>query len=159
MELPITPKFFKKLELYQDLKRLDKRNVNHKEWDMEKDLLFWAHVNHFHLGTYLDTGEVLEKLKTLDKYSLDELNEHTFKMMQNLEEHGWAEWWPQRGQKNAIKINKEGMLLSEVVNEIINKNRDSVYKFLILISWITIIAGVIIIISNAIRVVINLFTN
>lgn len=157
MELPITPKFFKKLELYQELKRLNKRDNGHIEWDMEKDLLLWAHLNHFHLGSYLGTQEVFEKLQGFNKYSLDELNEHIFKTMQNLEEHGWAEWWTPKGQKNAIKINREGMLLSEVIYEITHKNRDKIFQLLIIVSWLTIVAGIIIVLIGAFEAIKELF--
>lgn len=156
MELPITPKFFKKLEIYQEIKRLDKRNAKHSEWDMEKDFLLWAHTDHFHLGSFLSTKNVLDRLNKLNKYNNKDLNDHVFKMMQNLKEHGWAEWWPREWENNAIKINKEGLLVGEVIFDISRSGR-IFYESFILISWLTIISGIVIVIANAISTMVGLF--
>ncbi|EKD56929.1 MAG: hypothetical protein ACD_58C00042G0006 [uncultured bacterium] len=57
MELPFTIKFFKKLEYYQDLKRLDKIASKQKAgktkntWDIEKKVLRWTYSGHKHLGS------------------------------------------------------------------------------------------------------------
>jgi hypothetical protein len=152
MDLPITPKFFKKLELFQELNRLDKRNIDHVEWKMERQLLLWAHSNHFHLGSYLSNRFVFDTLKKTEKFSEAQLNEHVVKTMENLCEHGWSERPMSRDQRAEIKINREGMLVAEVLSDV-SRGRKTWYQFLIIVSWLTIVAGIIIVLVNAFDVI------
>lgn len=147
-----TLKFFKKLELFQELQRLDKRNKDHKEWDMEKVFLEWAQINHFYLGAFLDIQKIIEILKSTKKFDDKQLHEHTFDMMQNLEEHGWAQWYDPRKNKNAIKINHEGMLLAEVISETNKSEKFILYRIFIILVWVMVISSIIIIIHNAIKI-------
>ncbi len=150
MTLPITPKFFKKLELFQELQRLNKRNKNHEEWDMEKVFLEWIQINHFYLGIFLNVQRIVEILKSTKKFNDKQLDDHTFDMMQNLEEHGWAQRNPE--DKNAIKINYEGMLLAEVISETSKLEKFVLYWIFIIIAWVMVISSIIIIIHNAIKI-------
>lgn len=62
MDYPLQLKFFKKLEFFQTLNRLDQQfnrmhtdSVNVKPtWELEKKLLRWTYLGHKHLGTPLD---------------------------------------------------------------------------------------------------------
>lgn len=55
MELPFTIKFFKKLEYFQDLNRLDIKDKCQKNgtWEVEKKILRWTYWGHKHLGSPL----------------------------------------------------------------------------------------------------------
>lgn len=152
MTLPITPKFFKKLKLFQELQWLNKRNKNHKEWDMEKVFLEWAQINHFHLGAFLDVQKIVEILKSTKKFNDKQLDDHTFNMMQNLEEHGWAQWYNPRKDKNEIKINHEGMLLAEVISETNQSEKFILYWIFIILAWVMVISIIITTIHNAIKI-------
>lgn len=153
MTLPITPKFFKKLELFQELRRLDKRNKDHEEWDMEKVFLEWVQVNHFYLGTFLNVQRIIEILKSTKKFDDKQLHKHTFDMMQNLKEHGWAQYDPNNPKdENIIKVNHEGMLLAEVISETNKLEKFILYWIFIILAWIMVISSIIIIIHNAIKI-------
>lgn len=148
MDLPITPKFFKKLELFQELNRLDKRNVNHVEWEMERRILLWAHTNHFHLGSYLNSHTIFDLLKRTKQFTDDQLNEHVVKTMENLCEHGWANHSEAKDQRDDVKINRDGMLVAEALADVLG-GKKVWYQFLIIMSWLTIVAGIIIVLVNA----------
>ena len=138
MDLPITPKFFKKVEFFQEYRRLEKRNSGRDEWQIEKALLKWAHNGHFHLGSYLDSSKIITVLS--EKYNRSVLSRHTGKMMENLVEHGWAV--DHKPQSNEIKINRNGMLMAEVLNETDKKYFFYYYKIIIFIVWSLLIMGV-----------------
>jgi len=136
MDLPITPKFFKKLELFQGLRRLDTRNKDHEEWKMEKEFLFWAHENHFHLGTYFNTPRIIEILSRSNKFTNQQLSNHTLKMMQNTVEHGWAEYFMTQPKYNDIKINRLGILMAEVIFDSNSKLKRCFYIIFSVATWI-----------------------
>lgn len=156
MDLPITPKFFKKLEFFQELKRLDARNAGHEEWDMEKEFLIWAHKNHFHLGSFLNTQRVISILEECKKFTLQQLNEHVSKMMQNLEEHGWS-FCPNRAYDTSIKITQAGMLMGETIYDASQKTKIFFFHLFSYLSWFILFATFLALFLGIAKLIIEIF--
>ena len=81
MELPFTIKFFKKLEYFQDLKRMDRNALNQQRgnnlntWDIEKKVLRWLYPGHKHLGSpifiqHFLTGDEADKRHFIYNFEL-----------------------------------------------------------------------------------------
>lgn len=88
IELPLTPFFFRKLGIYQEL--TDKELVvNKKLWKMEKALLKWTVKHHHHLASTLSRQYVRDRLKELG-FSSKEAENFTPKVMGNLCQKGYA---------------------------------------------------------------------
>lgn len=155
MDLPITPKFFKKVELFQELDRLNHRNRGHEEWEMEKKLLSWAHKNHFHLGSYIGRSRVIEILS--ETFSQPSISAHSSKTMENLVEHDWADGREQREYE--IKFNSNGLLMAEVVSGEGRFGQQVFYKLVIALAWALILIGALSILISGLRAIIDYFLN
>jgi hypothetical protein len=79
MDLPFTIKFFRKIELYQELKKEDRkwRNDN-KLWNMVKAILEWTVKNHKHLYTPLSSRFVLDRLNEIKEKENEKIKNKMF---------------------------------------------------------------------------------
>jgi len=146
MELPIQLSFFRKLELWQELRRQDRnfKDLN-MAWRMEKDILRWTRRCHQHLGTPLtedflwDQGNGILKDVNRDKGSLA-------RAMENLVQRGFAvqAGTGQIGQ-DGIRIGREGLLMGEVIADTQGTPwcwfTRAWYRFLVALTWSTVFAG------------------
>ena len=144
MDSLFKPKFFKKLELYQELRRLEKRNGDASTWLLEKDLLQWAHNSHHHLGRNLSKAHVIDRLVEVGRKRDDLIKGQLLEdMLGNLVEHGFAEWADKRDNRYYldVKITSEGMLMAEMVGDVMAKKwKRGLYSFFFI--FILIIIGV-----------------
>lgn len=142
IDTPITKKFYKKLELYLELKRQDKRSNKSdrggKLWELEKSFLLWAIRGHWHMGTPLDSQYVGDRLKE-DGFSED-LAGLANQVMQNLVFKKFAIYFPEG--KNSIQITNEGFLMAEVIEES-NSRWEYLYILFIVFTWVIFIFGMI----------------
>lgn len=148
MELPIQLKFFKKLELYQELcfqnKKVQEAQLqNQRAWRTEKEILKWTTWNHHHLGTPIGEGYIKRILPT--QVSDEQWDITT--AMRNLTERKFAYF-----SGDEIKFTETGLIMGEVINDI---EGDSIwgnwkYPLLLATTWITAIVG-------ALSVIINFF--
>jgi len=151
MEIPIQLIFFKKLELYQVLKEENKKRkgTKRKTWDVEKRILIWTKEHH-HLNSPITQSIVMDEI-LMPKREPGTLTEYSF-AMENLVVRGFANIATEENI-TAIKITKEGLIMGSVINDIETESKNPwnkfKYPFFIWITWITIIAGIIILIYNA----------
>jgi hypothetical protein len=144
MELPVQLSFFRKLELWQELRRQDRNfKDSNMAWKIEKDILRWASTGHNHLGTPLkeaflwdQDNQILES-KNRDQGSL-------IRAMENLVQREFAV--PAGGvniSADGIKIIKEGLLMGEVIADTQGTLWHRVkYPFFYYLTWLTVFAGV-----------------
>jgi len=142
IDTPITKKFYKKLELYLELKRQDKRSKKSdrgkKLWELEKSFLLWAIRGHWHMGTPLNSQYVADRLKE-DGFSED-LVRLANQVMQNLVFKKFAIYFPEG--ENSIQITNEGFLMAEVIEE--SKSKwEYVYILFIIFTWLIFVSGII----------------
>ena len=140
MDTPITKKFFKKLELYLELKRQDKRSKKSKRggelWKLEKAFLLWAIKGHWHMGTSLNSQYIKARLKEAE--FPDSMTKYSEQVMQNLVFKKFARYYP-RGS-DSIQITNEGFLMAEVLEEASSKI-GYVYSIITFFVWLTVILG------------------
>lgn len=161
MELPVQLKFFRKLELYQELRSQDK-NFSHgnenSAWEIEKDILQWTVRNHHHLGTPLTETHASDPKNGIlkpDKYSdPGSLKQALF----NLIQRGFATPVP---SVPGIRFTKEGLLMGEVINDVrqgcfIRRKR---YPIFYLITWAIVILGVLLICANLVKVTLDIYSH
>jgi hypothetical protein len=145
MDAPLGITFLKKVELYNEARRLEKgyeEKPRNSLWPTEKAILKWTWRGHRHLGSsittdHLSRGSTHNKLK--DFGMLDKKGElkpefkvlETIKLQQPLENlvvRGYAEYSDLiNSGHNHITISKEGLLFGNMLNEI--EKGDRITKF------------------------------
>lgn len=97
IDTPVTTKFFKKLELYPELKRQNKRSEKSDRgfmvWEMERGFLLWAIKGHWHMGTPLNFDYVRDRLDEAG-FSKD-WTKYANQVMQNLVFKEFAHYYPE----------------------------------------------------------------
>lgn len=164
MELPIQLKFFKKLELYQEIKFQDRKNKTQPAllnvWNTEKEILSWTVLNHHNLGNTI-TDDFVRKniLKMQSHVNIDEVAKkydiHLTDTFENLIKRGYAERSTQ--DVSNLIFTKEGLLIGEVIYDIKGDNiwNRHKYPFFYFLTWVTTISGALIVIVNALIMIVN----
>lgn len=139
IDTPITKKFFRKIELYLELKRQDKRvkksDRGEMIWKMEKYILLWAVRGHWHLGSPLPPDYVTDRLR--EGGFKDDETKWTRQVMQNLMARDFA-YHPENEQdKDTIQIKDTGFLMGEVIEEAKSK-KEYIYILFSFFVWIAI---------------------
>jgi hypothetical protein len=150
-DLPIQLSFFKKLELYQELKRRDARVRDDKAWSAEKEILRWAATKHRHLGTGIDAMFVENNILT-DRGKYNNFPADALRPMENLKQRGWAEL-----EGGSLQFLKEALLMGEVIEDVMCGKR-WFYRLFYWLAWITTVCGAILIVAPVLEtVVLHLF--
>ncbi len=139
MDAPFGILFLKKAELYNLACRLDKQyddsqttSKNLPLWPIEKQILKWTYRHHKHLGSPIDTNHLSRdpkwsKLKDFNMLNTDGSYKREFsylengqldKPLENLVVRGFAQYFDQAHGHSAIIIDKEGLLLGEVLADL-----------------------------------------
>lgn len=160
MELPVQLKFFRKLELYQELRSQDKNFSHGNEnfaWEIEKDILQWTVRNHHHLGTPLTethASDPKNRILKPEKYS----DPGSLKQgLSNLIQRGFATQDP---SVPGIHFTKEGLLMGEVINDVrqgcfLSKKR---YQFFYWTTWLIVAFGVLLLFANLVKVILDIYS-
>jgi len=148
MTLPIQIRFFRKLELYQELYHQDKKSKTDGEfsiiWDIERQILKWTTTNEypgmplthsFIWISILDEKLILDKKRTPHSLPIESLQP----AMDNLVQRNFA-----KKKDNGILIEEDGRLIGEIIRDIDGKNLFHKYKYFtsIGIIWIVFILGI-----------------
>lgn len=139
MEAPFGISFLKKAEIYNLISRFDKQyrgTSRDNPWLIERQILRWTYKHHKHLGSPINTdhlsrnqqwsklrefgmlnkeGKLKKEFKYLEKG-------HLSKPLENLVVRGFATYFDETHGHNAITINKEGLLVGEVIADIEKNN-------------------------------------
>jgi hypothetical protein len=143
MELPIELKFFKQIELYQYYRTQERRKSEKFDaWQIEKKILGWTYKHHYHIGIEITKDGINKDI--LDNPRSAELD----RALENLVREGYAKGDPKLG----VIIEPNGFLMGELISEI---QEGSEWKYFIFywIVWLTIWAGVLIVIVNAGKII------
>lgn len=139
METPVTKKFFRKLELYLELKRQDERIKKSARgkmiWSMEKAFLLWAVRGHWHLGTPLTPAYIRDRL-IKDGFKSEEAD-HARQVAQNLVFKGFAYNPDNQNDQDTIQMTNEGFMMGEVIEEA-KGYREFIYILFNIFIWLTI---------------------
>lgn len=155
IDTPVTAKFFKKLELYLELKRQDKRSKKSLRgtfvWSMEKCFLLWAIKGHWHMGTPLNFEHVKKVLD--DNGFPGDWTKYANQVMQNLVFKKFACYYPKGSE--SIQITNEGFLMAEIIEEA-NSKMEYGYIFIIIFVWSTVAWGFLEVLSQFVMVLKNI---
>lgn len=156
--MPIQLKFFKKLELYQELKfqnkKAKKADKDHwKIWNTEKEILRWTPWNHHFLNSVIGHDYVRRKILKQNEAGASEIEtKYDYELTRtfgNLVKRGYAE----KEKDTNIYFTREGLLMGEVINDYHSiesykdvKNLSKLWKktkypFFIFFTWTTIFIG------------------
>lgn len=165
--LPLTPSFFKRIGIYQDLTD-DELTIDKKLWKYEKALLIWTVKNHQHLASSISIDDVRDKLRELG-FTSSTVNDLAPKVMGNLCKRGYTvaidiktvedEDYEGAGRiyeevrfVNTIAVEsparivftQEGLLAGKILSEI-EKNLWGRYKYKVFIGliWVTLVVIVV----------------
>lgn len=160
MELPIQLKFFRKLELYQELKFQDRKSKASerfkKVWKTEKLILGWTARGHHLIACpinhdYVRNGDGLLRNKNSNDYDLGLSGAFT-----NLIGRGFAV--PVKDNETQILFTPVGLLMGEVMNDVESGMIGVLkYELFFYLTWLTAVAGAAIIIINLVEKIVAFF--
>lgn len=138
IDTPITKKFYKKLELYLELRRQDKRVKKSSRgkmlWSMEKAFLLWAVRGHWHMGTPL-TPEYIRDRLVEDGFKKDEVK-WARQVAQNLVFKKFA-YSPFESDRDVIQLSDDGFIMGEVIEEA-QSYKEYIYILIIIMVWLSV---------------------
>lgn len=144
MELPITPTFFKRLDIFQKLMDFEKDEEIKSTWKAEKIVLVWAAgADHQHIGSYIDPSHVTKPLENeigtgkLDERSV-EYAVHPQEVLDALIVRGFADKNP---NNKSVLINKDGLMAGKIIKETKYLKSNQKYWFWISLWWIVLGVG------------------
>lgn len=166
MDLPITLKFFRKLELYQELIKEDRKPRNQAVWNMVKALLRWTVTGHLHLYTPLTSQFVQNTLKEMksnnttsdEKFSELQVDQLYSKVLGDLVVRGLAQ--PLKETESNVekaRITLEGLYMGEVIYDYESGGFKKIkYPIFYCLAWLTVCLGILSLILSFVLLVKNL---
>jgi hypothetical protein len=161
MGLPIQLKFFKKLELYQELKFQDEKALGasnradlNKIWKTEKLILSWTARGHHLIMCPIDHGYVRNGTGLLKNKNSADYDIGLSGTFTNLIGRGFAE--SVEGNNTQIIFTPTGLLMGEVINDVEGINVWKKYRYPIFyyLTWATASAGALLVIFKFLEEVI-----
>jgi len=149
-------KFFRKLELFQELRSENKKAKNaggtKKElWNMEKDVLEWTVNNHHHRASALRNEDIQNIVRD---YKEEEMDNELGEISKNLISREFAKQYEEGDCGSGIIILREGFLMGEVIKELKGHKR-FFYRIFIILVWATVAVGTLTVIWNFIGIICN----
>ena len=125
MNLPFSPTFFRKMDIYQQLMEYESQKDKKRLWEGEKALLMWAGSEHHqHLGSAIDLHHVKNALDYCAEAGLiveserDRMKGSVRHILEGLTTHEFGSVYDNSNPKNPlVKINRNGILAGQVLIE------------------------------------------
>jgi len=155
MELPIQLKFFRKLELYQELNDENSRAKNIRSdlkrfWEMEKGFLKIVDIKHHRKGKVLEKGDI-QWILIKAGFSKETAHDEWTEIIRSLASREFIKFAsayndPEKG----IAVTKEGFLMGRVINDIEEGKKWPRIKYNLLywLVWLSAIFGALFIIGK-----------
>ena len=145
--LPFSLNFFKQIEYFQEIKRLDSQfekmlskwikgaykkkglssgvNINYPTWELEKKILLWTVENHKHLGSPITTSHLSDENFQNDIHATETELEFAGKeeVLKNLVSRGLATW-----RNGGSVIFKKGLDYGLLIADLYELKKDSTIK-------------------------------
>lgn len=165
MNLPFSPTFFQKIEVYQQLIGFESQMDKKKLWEGEKAVLLWAQSErHQHLGSAINQDCIKDAIiycstqpyfedKKIDRFMNDEIN-----ILRNLLSKGFGTTaYRNPDQVMDLVINNKGLLAGQILVETNNLQNNSKYERYIKWWWIFLYLGVIVLVGQAVGAISSTF--
>ena len=136
MNLPFSPTFFRKMDIFQQLMEYESQKKIKRLWEGEKALLMWAGgEEHQHLGSPLDNQHVKDALdycvtkNFIPQSENDRMKGSARHILEGTTTHEFGELVDDTNPRNPrIKINRNGILAGQVLIETKNLKKTFKYK-------------------------------
>lgn len=176
-DIPIQLKFFRKLELYQELKAEDKKEKwsnRLRPWKIEKRILKWTAKHHYHLDSAINPDYAY---RNIFKEEFDKIKEDVYKNMpeptdEMVTHHLIRDEWVgnlspvfgnlvqrdfmekrEDGTNRPFIFTPLGLLMGQVINEVEGSLWGKIrYPFFIILTWATILSASIVTINTALKI-------
>lgn len=161
MDLPIKLSFYRKLELYQELTRLNniaqQNAIFNRNWKAAKVLLLWIFQNQeesIHPRPFTD--KIFEIVYPVLEEEQKDTNEQeidiTQQIVKDLINRGYLS-----GSPAEVYFTKEGLLMGEVISDYENPFTRIGYATLYYVIWLAFLSGLVFVVLNTIKLIIELF--
>lgn len=165
MNLPFSPIFFKKMDIYQHLMEYERMKDDKRLWAGEKALLLWAGSEHHqHIGSAIGLKHVKDALDIcVGKGYLTEEERNRLKgsvrhILESLVTHEFGDVYDEINPKDpTVKVNIRGVLAGRVLIETNNLRGDSYYVWLTRTWWVVLVGGLLILLGQVFEVVGTVF--
>jgi hypothetical protein len=136
MNLPFSPTFFRKMDIFQQLMEYENQKKKKQLWEGEKALLIWAGSEHHqHLGSAIDLHHVKDALeycvreKFITEAEKDRMKGSVRHILESLVTHEFGTVYDDSNPKSpSIKINRNGILAGDILTETNNLKKPRKYK-------------------------------
>src|SRR5258708_1819341 len=135
MNLPFSPTFFRKMDIYQQLMEYEAQRKEKHLWDGEKAVLIWAGSDqHQHLGTSIDNNhmkQILDYCKDqgfLTDKDVGRLQSQAEQILQSIVVREFAEQTGNPASKYQLRINRDGILAGQILKETKNLKKPWRYR-------------------------------
>lgn len=139
MNLPFSPTFFRKIDVFQQLVEYESQKDNKHLWEGEKVVLIWAASDqHQHLGTAININHVNDAFDYCIKNNLitesekKRLKDSFSYILQSLSIHEFGNPKSIPEDRVDLIINRNGILAGEILVETKNLKRVNEYKLWVL---------------------------
>lgn len=165
MNLPFSPTFFNKIDIFQQLVEFEKEKVVKTLWDGVKAVLLWsASIHHQHLGSAIGSNHVLSalKLSVSEGYLLEEdekrMDGSLRHILQSLPGYGFGEFVETADPSNpSVRISRCGILAGEILKETNFLKYNWKYQIWTILWWTILFAAGLILLSQVFAAIRNIF--
>lgn len=167
MNLPFSPTFFRKIDIFQQLKEFEGQKDKKTLWEGVKALLVWGGSEHHqHLGSFLGPNHVKDALAYCVKENIiteEERKRLVYScpyILESLPVYGFGDQGPSPDSKQpSVKINRNGVLAGRILAETDFLRQTWRYKIWIVIWWLILGTAAIILVSQTITSAKSIFTS
>ncbi len=136
MNLPFSPTFFRKMDIFQQLMEYESQKGKKKLWEGEKAVLIWAGSEHHqHLGSAIGLNHAKDALdycvraKFITESERDRMKGSLRYIIESLIIHEFASLHDDSNPKRpSIKIDRNGILAGDILIETDNLKDPGTYK-------------------------------
>jgi hypothetical protein len=158
MDIPIPLRFFEKLNLFQEFRKLEREDF--REWLNERSILSWAadSKRHRDLHTPLKAQMALDHPDITGPIpgDIDKPCQYILNRFGCLVMRGYATW-SSDCTKNEIRFTRAGFLLGEIINEIEGSGKKLLFGFSFALCWLIFISGAVVLLGEAIKLIHDLW--
>jgi len=166
MNLPFSPTFFRKMDIFQQLMEYEDEKSKKHLWEGEKAVLIWAASEHHqHLGSFIDSNHVKDALKYCAKEKfITESENHRMQpsarhILDSLPVHEFGDREENPDPKiSRIKINRNGILAGRILTETSLLEETRQYQIWTSVWWIVLGAAALILLAQALNAVVDIKT-
>ncbi len=167
MDLPFSPNFFKKIDIFQQLKEYDQELSEKRTWVVEKLILEWAAgPGHQHIGEHVSPDIIKQALipsVNANRIPTESITyvatiEGVSQALKSLVVRGYADPLDQQIYPNHVRFNNSGLVAGKIILETSNLTKIGKYILWARLWWVVAIAGIVVLLVEAFFQLGSLFT-